>query len=419
MLNHPAADARAPRAPVSALAAAPAPRRIVVNGRFLAQRLTGVQRYGVETLRALDRLLSREPHWLREADFQLAVPCGADVPLLENFEIHTLPALRGHAWEQVTLARFARDAELLNFSYSGPLFKRSQLITLHDAGTRADRDSYSWRYRWAHDALAGWLAGRVQTVMTVSEFSRRDIARHLHLPAQRLLVGREGGEHAVARGDTVRQVRRLGLVPGRYLLAVGSRKASKNLGLIGRALELMPDIRCPVAVAGASDAGIFQGAQPASRSFRLLGYVDDADLFALYRHAAWFILPSRYEGFGLPALEAMANGCPVLAARAASLPEVCGDAALYFDPEQPAELAALLRRVLNDPTARHRLASRAAQRLEIYRWDENARILWQQLFPPARAAAAAAPAAEPAPDARPALGLDGSARPALHTAPLS
>lgn len=373
-----------------------APRRIVFNGRFLAQTRTGVQRYGAETLCALDRCLSREPDRLRDTRFQLAVPLDAAVPLLERFEIHTLPWLRGHPWEQLSLARFARGAELVNFSYSGPLFKRAQLITLHDAGTWADRGSYAWRYRLGHNLLVRWLAHRAARVMTVSEFSRTELVRHLGLPPDRLAVGREGGEHARAEGHTVARVRRLGLAPGRYLLAVGSRKASKNLALVGRALELVPDLSLPVAVAGATDMGIFKGAQPLPRSLRLLGFVADTDLYALYRHAAWFIQPSLYEGFGLPAVEAMANGCPVLAARAAATPEVCGDAALYFDPQDAASLAGLLRQVSREPALRARQVALGMQRLRQYHWEANAQVLLRQLFPQGEAEAAAASATLPA-----------------------
>ena len=115
---------------------------------------------------------------------------------------------------------------------------------------------------------------------------------------------------------------------------------------------------------------------------KLLGFVPDEDLNVLYRHAQWFIFPSLYEGFGLPPLEAMANGCPVLAAQAASLPEIYGDAVLYFDPNDPASLAARLRDVMtrdDAPALREALKHRAAERMAIYLWDANARILLDRL----------------------------------------
>src|SRR5215471_6601195 len=123
-------------------------RRVVVNGRFFSQQRTGVQRYAVETLRALDRLLSQRPQCLQHTAWQLALPHDArELPLLENFEIQTLQFLRGHLWEQASLAAFARGAYLVNFSYSGPLAKRDQLITVHDAAVRAFPQAFSRRYR--------------------------------------------------------------------------------------------------------------------------------------------------------------------------------------------------------------------------------------------------------------------------------
>ena len=100
-------------------------RRIVVNGRFFAQPRTGVQRYGLETLRALDQLLTRHPQFLESNRWELALPHDAvDVPLLENFEYCTLQFFTGHAWEQLSLAAFARGAYLVNLNYSAPLLKR-------------------------------------------------------------------------------------------------------------------------------------------------------------------------------------------------------------------------------------------------------------------------------------------------------
>jgi glycosyltransferase involved in cell wall biosynthesis len=362
-------------------------RRIVVNGRFLAQPRTGVQRWGAETLRALDALLTRHPALLNGITWQLAVPHDArDIPLIDNFEIQTLQFLTGHLWEQVPLAAFARGAYLINPSYSAPLFKRAQLVTVHDASVRALPHIYSRTYRWLNNTMTSVLAPRVHTLMTVSQFSAQELRQRFHLKRDDLVVGHAGWEHArVAPGiDEAAVLRRHRLEPGGYLLAVSSPQRNKNFDLIARALALIGgEPMPPVAVAGAADARIYQGGAAVPGALQWLGFVPDEELNVLYRHASWFIFPSLYEGFGLPPLEAMANGCPVLAARAASIPEVCGNAALYFDPQDPASLAARLREVTQSagaPALRATLKQRALARLERYTWESNARLLLEHLM---------------------------------------
>jgi glycosyltransferase involved in cell wall biosynthesis len=159
------------------------------------------------------------------------------------------------------------------------------------------------------------------------------------------------------------------------VLAVGSMKPNKNFRLLGEALHRLGDYRWPIAIAGARDARVFRGVEVAADLVRLLGFVSDAELGHLYRHAAWLVLPSLYEGFGLPAVEAMGNGCPVLAARAASIPEVCGDAALYFDPYDVDSLVAALREAAAKPQLREELNRRAQARLAIHSWHANAELL--------------------------------------------
>jgi glycosyltransferase involved in cell wall biosynthesis len=363
-------------------------KRIVFNGRFLAQPTTGVQRYGRETLAALDRLLAREPALRRGARWQLALPHDADdPPLVDHFEIETLQFLRGHAWEQLALARFARGAYLINPGYSGPVAKTRQMITVHDAGIAAHPQTYRAGYRWFGRAMMAALGPRVDTVVTMSHFSAGELRTHFGLTRDDVLVGRSGWEHvrdAPAVEDAA-VLRRHGLHSGGYLLAVGSLKANKNFAVVPRALQkLGPGLRLPLAVVGARDASVYQGVEPPATGLsKLLGFVPDEELYALYRHAAWFVFPSVYEGFGLPPLEALANGCPVLASNAASIPEVYGDAVLYFDPHDPASLAARLQEVLNHPDPgllRRTLQRRARARLDLYRWDANARILADRLI---------------------------------------
>jgi glycosyltransferase involved in cell wall biosynthesis len=354
-------------------------RRLVLNGRFLSQPATGVQRYAKETLLALDRLVSEEPLCGTELRVQLAVPKGVQAPPLRGIEVVELPFLSGHLWEQVTLLRFSAGAFLAGFSYSGPVFKRQQLITIHDATVDAVPACFSDRYRKFHNLMVRLLRSRVATVMTVSEFSRAEIVTRFGVTS-RIVVGREGWEHSVANGDAKAVLDRYGLESGRYVLSVGSIKPNKNIGLIAQAIRRVADFPWTVAIAGAKDSRIFSTTEPIPESIRMLGFVDDGDLGLLYQHAAWFVFPSLYEGFGLPAIEAMANGCPVLAARAGSLPEVCADAALYFDPLDPQSLADLFQRVIDQPELRNHVVQAHAQRLTYYTWQANAEILWEELL---------------------------------------
>jgi glycosyltransferase involved in cell wall biosynthesis len=110
-----------------------------------------------------------------------------------------------------------------------------------------------------------------------------------------------------------------------------------------------------------------------------VGYVSDAQLKALYQHATCFVFPSFYEGFGIPPLEAMSCNCPVIASTAPAVCEVCGDAALYFDPREPRELASKLREVFGRPELRARMAAAGLKRASQYSWAESARLNLQYI----------------------------------------
>lgn len=372
------------------------PKRLVFNGRFLTQSATGVQRYAQETLLAIDELLSGPdaPSEWANTRFELAMPTrGRSLPrALRRVEIVELPFLarHGHAWEQVTLAWHARGAFLVGFNYSGPVLKQQQLITIHDAAVRAFPESYSRAYRWLHDALVTVLGRRAARVMTVSEFSRRELAQRYGLPAGQIVVGHEGARHALSQEPASFVEDRFGLQPRGYLLCVGSLKRSKGLDQVAQALQRIPQTgvgelqELKIAIAGAADPRLFPSANgagdlPADPRIVPLGFVPDEQLFALYRHARGLIIPSRYEGFGLPALEAYINGCPVLAARSASLPEVMGSSAVWFDVDDIAALVQEIERVWTGHTPVTPIGESTTQLLAYEGWNLNARRILGEL----------------------------------------
>jgi len=290
------------------------PRMIFINGRFLDQALTGVQRFASEITACLPQA--------------------------------TVLRGQGQRWEQWTLPRLARNGLLLNLGNTGPLWRRGrQAVVIHDAGVFDTPKSYSRPFRLWYRALHHGLARNGTRLLTVSEFSRGRLAHHLGIDPARIGVVAEGGEHILRQAAAPDILDRHGLEPRRYALAVGTAAAHKNLAALQGAAALLDRHGMTLALAGARDATVFQST--GATAARALGRVTDAELRALYENALCLVFPSRYEGFGLPPLEAMWCGCPVLASRAGAVPEVCGDAALWFEPGDAAGLAAALQTLID------------------------------------------------------------------------
>ncbi|MGH2403479.1 MAG: glycosyltransferase family 4 protein, partial [bacterium] len=161
-----------------------------------------------------------------------------------------------------------------------------------------------------------------------------------------------------------------------FILAVSSQSVHKNFGGIWRALDYLKDQTFDTVVTGARNTRIFNDASPeVPGKARYLGYVGDAELRALYENAICLVYPSLYEGFGLPPLEAMACGCPVVVSPCGSLPEVCGDAAVYCDPHDPVDIARATATVMGDPTLRSTLKTRGMDRAKHFTWGRTASSL--------------------------------------------
>jgi glycosyltransferase involved in cell wall biosynthesis len=343
---------------------------LAVNGRFLTQKVTGVQRFAGEVTQAMARA---------GAPLRLLAPPGAPDRLGE-LAVEHVGRRGGQAWEQLDLPRAAGALPLLSLGNTAPLRSGPQAVVIHDAGVFDTPESYSLPFRAWYRALHLTLPRLGARIVTVSDFSRSRLAARLRLDPASIAVMPEGGEHILREPADAGVLARHGLEGGRYALAVGTRAAHKNLAALEQAALLLQARGMALAVAGAVEGGAFSAAaNAAGGGVRLLGRVSDAELRALYANALCLLFPSRYEGFGIPPLEAMWCGCPVLAARAGAVPEVCGDAALWFDAEGPATPAAALTRLLDEPGLAATLREAGRERAKLYSWDAAARRLLEIL----------------------------------------
>ena len=348
-------------------------RDIYINGRFLTQRVTGIQRYAREILGELDALLATTESG-SDIGWNLVAPRGTRFPGLAHVRCSHRGRLAGHAWEQLELPWIARDGFLVSFGSTGPCLKREQVITVHDASVYRVPEAFSWRFCAWYRLMIGQIVRRAPRTMVVSHFSAREAQVCFGADADRLDVVSEGWQHMNRAEADDAVLERHGLVPGGYVLAVSSPTPNKNFALVSRAIRRLEDVPLRFVIAGATDPRVFAAAERSDGArVTRVGYVSDAQLKSLYAHALCFVFPSRYEGFGISPLEAMALGCPVVASSIDAVREVCGDAARYFDPSDAAELAGILRRLSN---AEHELAQmreRGLERAAAFSWRDGAR----------------------------------------------
>lgn len=298
---------------------------IYVNGRFLTQRMTGVERYAWNICKAMHSL--GQP-------FTLVCP---HAEVNDSYDTSGMDVVRfgygnSHFWEQLVLPFFfimKRHFVVFSFTGLGSILIRHKIMTIHDLSFLENPSWFSRPYYYWYKVMTPLAVRTSRHIITVSEFSKREILRfYPFLRAERISVAYS----AVDLDQFHPQPGMDGSAPERFALTVSSLDPRKNFVRLAQAFEGIEG--CKLYIVG--NANRVFGQQGSIRhlpgNVRLLGRVSDEELLRLYHQAECFIFPSIYEGFGLPPVEAMHCGCPVLASDIPVLHEVCGEAAAYFNP---------------------------------------------------------------------------------------
>ncbi len=380
--------------------------KLFINGRFLTQPLTGVQRYGRELVHGIDVALADGE--FADVDVTLLVPRDANVNSLElvRLRVEVVGRRRGHLWEQLDLpsalskklgicknvgiAEKSREESCGSVGLlfcpantaPGALLRRGKpvVVTLHSLSFIDEVHAYPWWFRVLYRGLTQMIVRHAARVITVSECEAARIRQHYPVLDDRLVVIDNGAvpasfERAMAEPTIVGST-----VKAPFLLFVGTLSPTKNLPVAIDAFARLagdyPDLE--FRIVGGTTRAYRQDSLliPSQLNDRIHfhGQVDDSNqLVRFYQGAAALVFPSRYESSGLPPLEALACGCPVVCSKLSVLQQRLGDAALYFEPDSSPALELQLRRLLDDSFERGRLVISGKLRACRHTWPDCAR----------------------------------------------
>jgi glycosyltransferase involved in cell wall biosynthesis len=350
-------------------------QKVFLNGRFLTQPITGVQRTAYELVTALDDLLDKGNVDKEMWSFTLIYSGELINPIkLKHIRLLKRGVLKGNLWEQLELPFYTLGYLLVSMCTVSALLKRKQMVMVHDAAFLVNPASFSLLFRiWYKFAIA--ILGKVaRRIITVSNFSKQELVKHAGFKSEKITVIYNAADHILTYGEPEMDFKSKVLAMQPYCLAVSSLSANKNFKGLSQAIQKIDFKNHNMLIAGGVMSTLRYS--EADNSVTYLGYVSNEQLRFLYANAALFIFPSFYEGFGIPPLEAMISGCPVLSTNTSSLPEVLGEACEYCDPANPDDIAAKISGLLNNPDRLRSLQTLGYAQAAKYSWHKSAMSLF-------------------------------------------
>ena len=364
------------------------PAKIYVNGRFLQQPITGIQRYGRELLCVWDELIDSGEIDPAQVTIEVLVPrAKVDAPRLRHIKVRQVGWLRGQLWTQFELPVYSRNGLLFSPDNLQPLLTPlfgPSVVTVHDLTFKLFPRAHTRPYRLLYGLLISNGIRNATALITSSEAERTNIVRHYTEAEGRIAVvhlGARSEDPAAFNQDEVQNNR----PTEPYILWVGSLISRKNpQGAIDAAVLVNQRMRLPLIVVGSGHPGMQKTEIKIPVNDGAILFANrvnsSEDVAALYRNAVCLLFPTFYEGFGLPAIEAMAHGCPVITSDIPVMREVCGDAALYCNPNEPGDIADKVRMLAESSEMRAQLSRRGFGRAAQFSWERCARETFEVLY---------------------------------------
>lgn len=350
-------------------------KEIIINGRFLTGPLTGVQRTAYELVSALDELISRGD--IDSCQYSFILVYSGDILhdiRLKHIKILKRGVLKGNLWEQLELPLLSFDKLLINMCSIAPLLKRKQILFVHDVSFLVNKGFFSKSFRlWYANAIP--ILGKIcRRIVTVSEFSKQELIDRAGVSANKISVIYNAADHILKFDDPGSDFMKKIDSYKPFCLAVSNLGANKNFKNLSAAIKEIDFSGYKMLIAGGKIGALKTTSPDVDATY--LGYVSDEELNYLYRNASLFVFPSFYEGFGIPPLEAMMLGCPVIASHTSAMPEVLQDASDYFDPYNTKDMGLKIEQLIHDDDRLKELRAKGHQQALKYNWRKSAAQLF-------------------------------------------
>lgn len=260
---------------------------------------------------------------------------------------------------------------------SSPFMRSASILTIHDLTPLKFPEFYSSIHKYYYSFIVKPAAKRAKKILTVSEYSKMDIIKWLECDEDKVVVTYNGVEdrfRIIENKEKLLKVKKKYNLPDRFILYIGNMKPHKNVKNLVKSMQhVNQDVKLVINGKPNGEIDIIIKEFNLQEKLQFIGYVDDEDLPAMYNLAELFLYPSLYEGFGLPPLEAMSCGCPVITSNTSSLPEVVGDTQIMVDPYDVFELGNAINLVLSNEDLRQKMIQKGLEQSKRFTWERTAR----------------------------------------------